>query len=472
MSTISPAAGILGGVTTRPPHGASGGSIDRDPSSTGDRKKRKLSLHTQKIPSLARLRPGATLRAVILVAVGTAGAQAILIVATPILTRIYGPEAFGALGSVIALTGIIGPVAGLCLPLATVLAKRRQEVGALAIWSASIAIVPAILTALAAPAVLQGVITAGVSAGVLVAATAALVYGSVLYQLMHQALLRSQRFKLVSAVTVSQAILFVGLQVAIGLLYPSPTALVSVSALNFLLFVVVALLLSSDARGQVLPTLRAAGDFLQVLRRYRDFSLYRAPQLLVNAIGAYLPILILTWYVDLAWVGFLVITQRILGLPTQLIGKSITDVLYPKFSILTSEGQRLGDILTRWTLTCFAIGMALSVVILLGAEKMYVWALGHEWGDGAVLAKVLVPWMLGALISRPAVAAVPVLNLQKHYLLAELATSGGKSLTLLTLLNFGGGVGGSMLVWSLVSATGSLYITSAVLFRSRSARPN
>jgi O-antigen/teichoic acid export membrane protein len=47
---------------------------------------------------------------------GTTFAQAVTILASPLLTRLYGPEAFGFLALFTSITSIIGVIA--CMPLA------------------------------------------------------------------------------------------------------------------------------------------------------------------------------------------------------------------------------------------------------------------------------------------------------------------------------------------------------------------
>src|SRR5699024_3494348 len=66
-------------------------------------------------------------RNVIIVASGTAGAQAITMLFSPIITRMYGPEAFGVMGTFSAMINIIIPVAALTYPIAIVLPKKHKE---------------------------------------------------------------------------------------------------------------------------------------------------------------------------------------------------------------------------------------------------------------------------------------------------------------------------------------------------------
>src|SRR5699024_10608796 len=72
---------------------------------------------------LKRLIKSRFVRNVAIMATGTAGAQAVTMALSPIITRLYGPEAFGIMGTFTALTRIIIPVAALTYPIAIVLPK-------------------------------------------------------------------------------------------------------------------------------------------------------------------------------------------------------------------------------------------------------------------------------------------------------------------------------------------------------------
>ena len=67
------------------------------------------------------------LKNIVLVVSGTALAQLISILFTPILTRLYSPESFGVLGSFNAILSFILPLAALNYPASIVLAKDNFE---------------------------------------------------------------------------------------------------------------------------------------------------------------------------------------------------------------------------------------------------------------------------------------------------------------------------------------------------------
>src|SRR5699024_8319031 len=67
------------------------------------------------------------IRNVFLLASGTAAAQIITVLVSPIITRLYGPEAYGVLGTFTAMANIIIPIAALTYPIAIVLPKKDEE---------------------------------------------------------------------------------------------------------------------------------------------------------------------------------------------------------------------------------------------------------------------------------------------------------------------------------------------------------
>ena len=58
---------------------------------------------------------------------GTTFAQVIIVLASPLLTRLYGPEAFGFLALFTSITSIIGVIACMRYEMAIMLPKTDEE---------------------------------------------------------------------------------------------------------------------------------------------------------------------------------------------------------------------------------------------------------------------------------------------------------------------------------------------------------
>src|SRR5699024_23476 len=67
------------------------------------------------------------IRNVMVLVSGTAAAQAIALILIPVITRLYGPEIYGLMGSFKAIINIIVPIAALTYPIAIVLPNSDRE---------------------------------------------------------------------------------------------------------------------------------------------------------------------------------------------------------------------------------------------------------------------------------------------------------------------------------------------------------
>jgi len=97
------------------------------------------------IDLLRQIRNSKFVRDVAIVATGTAGAQIINVVFLPLITRLYGPEAFGVLGVFMSVAGILIPIAALTYPLAIVLPEEDRDAKALIILSILISFLLAVI---------------------------------------------------------------------------------------------------------------------------------------------------------------------------------------------------------------------------------------------------------------------------------------------------------------------------------------
>ena len=86
------------------------------------------------------------IRNVVLVVTGTASAQLVTMLLSPIITRLYGPEAYGHMGVFLAIVGVIAPVAALTYPIAIVLPKKEREAISIAKLSLYITVARAAVT--------------------------------------------------------------------------------------------------------------------------------------------------------------------------------------------------------------------------------------------------------------------------------------------------------------------------------------
>jgi O-antigen/teichoic acid export membrane protein len=398
-------------------------------------------------------------RNVAIVATGTAGAQVIGVIFTPIVTRIYGPEAFGVLGTFTAILNILTPMAALSYPIATVLPERDEDAEVLIQASVILAVATALLTALIlwvfkAPLVnifnLQGVEP-------YLPLLPLSMFFSVLVATATNWILRHKQFKITASVAIWQALLSNLAKVLVGVFYPLASTLIVVSSLATLMHG--SMLWRGIGKRKPASLVKKSGTSLgenirqmrTLLLRHKDFALFRTPQIVVNCVGQSLPVLMIANLFGPAAAGLYVLPKTILGLPTILLGKSVSDVFYPQFVETIRNGGRAGKILMKacGVLLLLAVG-AYSIVILFG-PWLFAWVFGEQWLTAGEYARWMALWFIAVLASRPIIAAIPALSMQGLFLVFECCTLALRALAIYLGYLFTQSALGAVAAFSLVS---------------------
>jgi O-antigen/teichoic acid export membrane protein len=373
-------------------------------------------------------------RNVALVSSGAAGAQLIAMAFAPVITRLYGPEEFGILGAFLAILAIVSPVAALSYPIAIVLPEEDREAAGIARLSARLSLGMAGLAGLVlipAGGRLLELLRLGEIGRLIFLIPPAIVFSAWL-QINQQWLIRRQRFRLKARADVIQSLAANAAKAGAGLLHPAASALVLITTLGRALH---AFLLSrggrpADAlRGEDPATPRPS--LRRLARRYYDFPLYRAPQVLINAVSQSLPLLLLAAFFGPAAAGFYAICLKVLKLPSFLIGKSVQDVFYPKLAGAARSGGDPTGLIVKATLGLSAAGFLPYLAVVAFGPRLFTLAFGPEWAEAGAFSRWLALWMFSAFVNRPSVAAVPVLNMQGFFLVYEIVSVAWRLLALL-----------------------------------------
>lgn len=152
----------------------------------------------------SRISSSRLMRSIAAVAGGTAAGQAVALVFSPLITRIYGPEIFGLQGVFLSLISILGPVVALRYPMAIVVAEDEKRASHLALLSVLIAFAVSSTVALlllAAPTTMLAV-TGAAALGSLVWFLPIGLFCIALQDIANYRAARCGRFRLIGAATV------------------------------------------------------------------------------------------------------------------------------------------------------------------------------------------------------------------------------------------------------------------------------
>lgn len=361
-------------------------------------------------------------RNVAIVATGTAGAQAITMAFAPIITRLYGPEAFGLLGIYMAIITVLMPVAALTYPIAIVLAKTDADAKGIAKLSAilalSIAVMTSVLLLVAGDWIAEALGMQAVAGFMLLIPVAMLL--ATFQQIFLQWLVRKKQFRTTARVAVMQALISNSAKAAVGLVYPAGAALIIIAAVAQG-FHAVLLWLGIRSNKEAQPQAdQPTGTVRELAGRHRDFPAYRAPQVALNAFTQGLPVLVLAGFFGPAAAGFFALTRSVLTAPAALVGQSVGSVFYPKAVDLYDKPAELKRVLLKATCALIALGGLVFAPVLIAGPWLFSLVFGSEWKEAGEFARWVAVWMVFSLAARPVISAIPVLGLQKVFLVFEI----------------------------------------------------
>lgn len=374
---------------------------------------------------LKRLTQSKFIRNVILVASGTAGAQAITMAFAPVITRIYGPEAFGLLGTFRAILGIATPLAALTYPIAIVLPKSDDDARGLAKLSLRLALIMALLLTVIllffSDSISELLNVQEISVFLLLIPLA--MFFSALQQIMQQWLVRKNQFRVTARIAISQSFILNSSKVGAGMYSPVGAVLIVLATIGNALYAIQLWFGSnkwSNLEDRINKPITQPISLKKLAYKYRDFPYYRASQVFLNSASQSLPILLLTSFFGPVSAGLYALGGTVLSLPSALLGKAVSDVFYPKIAQVANEGKELHTLVIKATALLGFIGIIPYGIVFLFGPWLFTIVFGSEWQMAGEYARWLSLWLFFAFMNRPSVATIPVLSLQGYFLIYEI----------------------------------------------------
>jgi O-antigen/teichoic acid export membrane protein len=382
--------------------------------------------HLQRLQSVkAQLRGSKLLRNIITAVSGTAGAQLINLALIPVIMRIYGPEVFGVLGTFQSLTIILIPVAALTYPMAIVLPRSGRD--ARTLIRVSLLIAAAITGVLAVLLYGWGRQLAGaLGIGLLepyLMLLPLVMFSAATLEITQQWLYRNQRFGLTARAATIQALCYNAVRSLAGLIQASAPVLVATTALQQTVHTLLLLLgIRLGRYAEPSDASAAPPESARTLAwRYRDFPLFRAPQMLINAFSHHVPTLVLAASFGAVPAGFFALCVQVLSIPTNFIGRSVGSVYYPRITEAIHDGESVSPLLAKGIGGLALIGVVPFMLVAVAGPVLFGWVFGEEWRMAGEFARWLAIAEFIGFIAGPCVAAAPALSMQRQFFFYEIA---------------------------------------------------
>ncbi len=377
-------------------------------------------LSGSKIRSLLQskfLRDGATL------ASACVFVQALSLVTSPIMARLYGPEAYGLLGLYVSITGITGVAAHLQYHCAMVLPKDDIDALALMKGGLGLSIATCLLLSLYILLPIQSWLSGSQYESILpwIPLIISMTIPGTLITFAGIWLTRKQRFSLLSVMRIVTNVSSMVIAIGFGFWFKDPSGLIWANVFGMLIggFVLGYGMHQTNALGFFrADTVRA----LNLLREYKDFPLYTVPTQFLMQLSRQSPVLLLTGFAGASAVGFFNMSNRLLGLPNVLFAESIGTVFTQRAAKLYAEQGECKELYRKmfWglLLTTTPCVMVLSFI----APALFAYVLGERWRVAGEYSQILC-WLFAVqIVCTPLSAMMMISRRQREDMLLQIVS--------------------------------------------------
>jgi O-antigen/teichoic acid export membrane protein len=351
---------------------------------------------------------------------GALGAQAMPLLAAPLITRMCTPSEMGAFSVWLAVVAVSSIAATLRLETAMILdheAEQQRVCFSVVLYTASVTAVVVSLAAMVAhglgvPALQQ---QSWLALSIIGLGTWLTAYTqtTLAYATSHKQFGKAARAKVWGAATIALSqllLLYLGVG-EFGLLMGQLIGLAAgLLAANLLL---------RPPRPQAMLRLDTAAR--AYLLRHQKFWRFSLPSNMLNALVGQLPLFLIGMRHGALAAGLYALTNRVLAAPVSLLAASVLEV-FKRESV--HEFETLGNCRRAYRYTFKALslmGLGPAVVLLVYSPELFAFAFGANWRAAGELAQILAPLCFLNFIASPLSYVFFVTGAQKVDLIWQVA---------------------------------------------------
>jgi O-antigen/teichoic acid export membrane protein len=391
---------------------------------------------------------------------GTTFAQLVSLAASPILTRLYAPEAFGLVTLFASITGILGVIVCMGYELAIMLPERDQEAANLlavslgAAFLISLLLIPLVwwwraplLKWLNAPSLESYLWLVPIA-----------VFISGVFLALNYWNSRTKQFGRLSIARITISLTTTPLTLGLGFSgYVTAGSMIGAS--------IVGQIVATSVLGKLIwqNDIRFFVKYIRLpvawtwMKRYKKFLLISTWSAIMNTISVQLPPLLLSTFFSSAIVGFYALGHRLLNIPMSLIGSAVAQVFFQRAAVSKNDDTLPSAVRTTF-LSLMALGSFPILLVMITGKDIFYVVFGSRWSEAGVYAQILAPWILFVFLGSPISVLFNVLEMQGTSLLFNLVLlvtrvasllTGGLTRSIFIALILYSGTG--MILWSIFS---------------------
>ena len=365
------------------------------------------------------------IRSSLVLAGGTAAGQAVSIVASPLLARLYSPADFGVLSVFNSFLALFAMAATLRLEMAILIAKDRRELAslialAMVTTTGMTIIIPGALFLLRNGANGTGLSSISRFWGLLALG----IFFAALLEILGCLALRRGDFKLMVSARIRQVVIQVLAQFCFAAVGIGPMGLLAGEAVGRA--IAAATLFRKLARFDA-GVIEHLGwrELRNQAIRYRKFPLLTMPSALVDNLANQVPVLMTATFFGSSVTGQFFMAWRLIGVPVSLIACSTKDAFTSELSglLLRDPSKARHLFITTYKRLVRLVAVPMIALFAFGPTIIRI-ALGSQWSACGKFLRILsIPFMINN-INGPFLNVLTLLERQELKLALSVVSTG------------------------------------------------
>lgn len=362
-------------------------------------------------------------RNVLALAGGTAIGQLVVILATPIVTRLYTPSEFGVFAVYMAVFMVVAALPNLRYELAVALPPSAREGSALVALCLLLSVGTAALVGggavLARDQIAQLLNTPELGSYLWILVPSICITG--IYLALLGWTIRQQDFSSLASTRLRQGVGKAATQVALGVAGLGPGGLIAGGIIGQSAGVF-ALATRARRSGLQLPDWSEWHRVVALAKRYRRFPMWSGSAVLLQTSARGIPVVLLGAYYGAGVAGLFALAVQILALPVVLIGQAVGSVFLGEAANLrrANHGADVVDLLRRTVKAQLALGIPAMVVAVVLAPWLVPVVFGSQWSEAATFLQLLAVMALAQFVAGPVTSMFDVAEQQHLELVTEV----------------------------------------------------
>jgi O-antigen/teichoic acid export membrane protein len=322
---------------------------------------------------------------------GTTIAQAIPIAISPILTRIYTPEDFGVFALFVAIVSTFGSIVNAKYELAIMLPKKDED-------AINIVALSFILTIVISSILLILVlllhnyfidILDNKNIGIYLYLMPVSVFFIGIYNILYYFNNRKKYYKDIANSTILKSIITAIIQLSLGFFNQGVIGLISGQLISTVSANMK--LLKNITKDKLLLSNIKKVKMIALAKKYKDFPKFTLWGGLANTLSASVTHILIATFFNVSTLGFYSFVQRLLGVPSSLIGSAIGQVFFQE---ATEEKRKTGKAVNSFNSTIkklILIGLPSFIILYFIVEDLFAFVFGEKWRIAGVYAEIMMP---------------------------------------------------------------------------------